>query len=515
MNNMRINKNLSDISHSVRKIRVEEEGLFPDYCSDIVRIVSVSATPTLTDKKFRAEEDSIGIETSGKVDFTVIYSGEDGGCEAHSFSCNFTENMKNPLSGDIDSDSITLHVIPYIENLSCKVQSPRKVSVRCDIVLDTLTRGNTMFEAVNTDLSDEKKTEIMKSEVSLCTLLSSASDSFDFSEEIKLPSSLPPMERILSCVPAVSLENTSVGANSVSFWGTLGIHCTYLPESDGEREVSVQSFYQPMEISERIECGDAESSSAAMGELVVSGVSFEILTDNLGDNRILKVNGSYTANFDIIENEDTVLARDLYGVGCEADLTEETKRLLKFEGTLKENTAIRETISLKEDIIRLEGCRGEIKLSRWGYDNGKMYADYKMDITAIGCTEDGERGVRETVNLNVPFNLPTDLSVSDKSLVPVISASVGYIDSKVTSGKAELSFDLVTTAHIFSESEESYVSSVTLTEKEKTDEFEVFCYPSSEDTLWSVGKRYGVSLSALAEANSITDGTLKRVIRIP
>ena len=515
MNNLRINKNLSDISHSVRKIRVEEEGLFPDYCSDIVRIITVNATPTLNDRKLRAEEDSMSIEASGKVDFTVIYSGEDGRCESHSFSCNFAENMKNSLPKDTDPDSISLHVIPSVENLSCKVQSPRKVSVRCDIVLDVVTRGNTFFECVDTDSTDQSKTEILKKEVTLCTLTSSASDTFDFSEEIKLPSSLPPMERILSCVPDISLENTSVGTNSVNFWGTLGIYCVYLPESEGERDLPLQSFYQPVEISERMECEDADGNSVAMGELIPSALTFEIIPDNLGDNRILKVNGSYTATFDVMENVDTVLAEDIYGVGYVAELTDDKRCLLKYEGTLKENTALRESISLKDDITKLEGCRGEVKLERWGCDNGKMYADYKMDITAIGCTPDGERGVRESISLHIPFNVPTDLSTSDKALLPVISTSLGYIDSKTQGGKAELSFNVVTTAHIFSEGEESFISSVSLSEKEKSDDFEVFYYPSTEDSLWSVGKRYGVALSALAEANSITDDNLKRVVKIP
>ena len=35
----------------------------------------------------------------------------------------------------------------------------------------------------------------------------------------------------------------------------------------------------------------------------------------------------------------------------------------------------------------------------------------------------------------------------------------------------------------------------------------VVCYPSNDDTLWSVAKRYGASLDALRESNRITDGS--------
>lgn len=514
MNNTLINKNITDVSHSVRKIRVEEEGILPDYCADIVRVVKVEASPVITDSKVRMQDGNIFLEATGKVDFNVIYSGDEGHCECYSFSGDFCENIKNSLLPSMEEDNISCTVIPIIDNSVCKVQSPRKIIVRCDIILDTTIKGNCLFESINAEAYEkEGKSEIMKNQCKLASLSSSVSDSFEFSEEIKLPASSSPMERILSCTATVTLENTSIATNSLNFWGTLGIYCMYLPESDDDGKVSVQSFYQPIEISGKIETDHTQNDLWAMGNLSPSGVIFEILTDNFGENRILKVTGSYNAQFDIITNDEVELTKDIYGIGCDLETKEDNRSLLRFIGTLKENTAIRETVTVKEEIERIEGCRGEIRLVSKGIENGRLFADYKLELSGIACSKDGESGIKEFIDLHLPLNLPSEINDLDK-IYPVISASVGYIDCKVSNGRCEVNFDVSTTAHIFEENQESFISGANYVADRQASDSHVFYYPSASDTLWSIGKHYGVSLDELKRVNSISDGELKRVMKI-
>ncbi len=509
MNNTSLNKNMVTLTKNERKVRVEEEAVFPDYSSDIVKIIRIDAIPSLTSKKVRIKEGNAVLDLSGKVNFNVIYMGDEGCAESYQFSTDFSDSVKAPITSDTDEESIVAQVSLSTDNVSCKAQSPRKVTARCDVVILDSIKCNSFFDALSSD-SDEK-TEKLSFECTSAEILSSATQEFDFSEEIKLPASYPPMEKILSCRTGISLDNTSVSDGAISFWGTMWVFAVYLPEYDGEKRALPQSFYQPIEITGRLEADDATDRSAAVGDLAMCNTMCEILTDNLGENRILKIDGTYLADFMVIENAPRHLVRDAYGVGCKAEPLFENRGFLKYEGELRESLPFRERISLKEGVKRLEDCHADVKLRSFGFENGKMFADTRLTFKAIGSGDMGEVGVNEVFDVRIPMNLPSELADKGDRILPEISVYTGYIDSKVLGDSTEISFDVTMSVEVFTENEESFVSSLDVTEGECVRENSIFYYPTSSDSMWSVGKRYAVSQKALTDAN----GEMKRVMLIP
>lgn len=508
MNNTELT--LSLLSRSERKIRIEGESVFPDYCSDIVRVIRVDALPCITSKKVYFKDGGVSLDLTGRVDVNVVYSGDEGNLESYGFSVDFADGARLSLPEETDSESVVAIVRPSVDGVSCKAQSQRKVSVRCELILDTTLKGNRAFEVFEGEkLLSEGKIERKSFPVTAARITSLASDEFDFSEEIKLPAGLPPMERILSCRAKMSLENISPSDNRVGFSALVSLSCLYLPEGENER---AESFFQPIEVSSAVEA-DSTSDSAVSGYLSPVLLSYEISTDNFGENRVLKVSGSYKGDFLIMENASLTLTEDVYAIGGDAEVREGSERFSRFFGTLKEETAVREKIPLKTGIERLEDTCAEIKMKNWGFENGRLFADYKISISAIGVGEGGEAPVSEPMELHLFFSLPSELERVKESVTPEFTATVGYIDAKVVNGDAELSFDVVTRADIFLEEERDFVSSVAVTEKE-SERKDVFYYPSSSDTLWSVAKRYGVPLGELEKKNGITDGSLKRVMKI-
>ncbi len=510
MNNTELS--LALLSRSERKIRIEGESVFPDYCSDIVRVIRVDTLPCITSKKVYFKDGGVSLELSGRVDMNVVYSSAEGTLEAYGFSVDFADGARLPLSQDTDTESVAVIVTPSVDGVSCKAQSQRKVSVRCELILDTTLKGNRAFEVfLGDELLKDGKIEKKSFSVTTARISFLLSDEFDFSEEIKLPAGLPPMERILSCRGKMSLENISPSDNRVSFSSLLSLSCLYLPESEGE-SVRAESFFQPIELSAVVEA-DASPDSAVSGYLSPVLLNYEITTDSFGENRILKVSGSYKGDFLIMENSSLTLAEDAYAVGGDAEVKEGVERFSRFFGTLREETAVREKIPLKSTALRLEDTSAEIKLKGWGFENGRLFADYKVRVSAIGVLENGEVPVDETMELHLYFSLPSELERAKESITPELTATVGYIDTRVQNGDAELSFDVITRADIFLEEERSFVSSVTVTERE-SERKDIFYYPSSSDTLWSVAKHYGVKISELEKKNGISDGNLKRVMKI-
>ncbi len=507
-----MNKSIISLYTPIKKIRVEEEKAFPDYCSDIVRILKTDAVPFVTYEKGVVKDGSVITDVSGRVDFTVVYLGEEGYPESHTFSSEFKDSIKTALPDDSDEETVFTSVNVTVDNIYCKVQNPRRVNVRCDAVIDTKVKANSTFETVDGEKENlERKTEV----VSAASLVCCSSETFEFSEEIKLPQSAPLMERILSCKSDINCDSVSVSDGKINFWATLCVNCLYLSESDGEGENSVESFYQPIELSESIECYDITKDSQCILRLTPQSLSVSIATDNLGLNRVLEVKGSYSAHYAVLDDKKIELTTDAYGIGCNALLGEESKIFNSFCGTLRQTTAVRERIPLKESANRIEGMSADVKVTGLNRENERLVADCKVKLCAVGVGEERLSNVSGEIDLTLPLNLPSELATDKNEKSADISVSVGYIDSKVYGDAVEVSFDVTVLADIYTENEKSFISTVTLENKETKDQREVFVYPLVSDTLWTVGKRYKVSQSELEKVNSITDGKLKRVMKIP
>lgn len=502
---------LSVAGQNERKIRIEEESVFPDYSSDIVRVIRADALPVITSKKVYIKEGSAFVEVAGRVDMTVVYSGDEGSLESHSFSADFSDNARYPLSEDIDFDSVVITVLPLAEGVVCKAQNQRKVSVRCDLVLSTEVMGNRAFEVFSADGSEN--IEKRDTEVTSAVTAGLISEEFEFSEEIKLFAGAPPIDRLISTRAKIFPESISASNGKINIKALLSVFALYLPESEREGTARAESFYQPIEVSASVEGEDVSPDSAVTALFSPVFIRGEILPDNFGENRILKVSGSYKGDFTVIENESITLTEDAYAQGGTFSGKTDSERFSRYFGNLREEIAVRERIPLKTSLRRLEDGYGEIKLKGWGFDNGKLYTDCKVTFTAVGVGDDADAPVSEAFDLHLKLNLPSELDKVKDNIEPRFSLSTGFIDCKTEEGECEISFDVIVSADVFVEEKSTFLTSGEAVFEEREEE-NIFAYPSPDDTLWTLGKRYAVSQSELEKKNGITDGSLKRVMKI-
>lgn len=509
MKNIQSHLQSATVYKTCKRLRIEEEATLPDYCSGIARVICVTAIPLMHSKKAYVRDDTLFCEAEGEVTFNLVYASDSGEIESYSFASELSDVTKTEV-GDIDADSVFVFAYPTVDNAVCKVQSPRRVSARCEVCLSLDVRANKSFDSY---VRGDGSVEARESSVTVLKSLCSKDEEFKITEEIRLPKHCPPMERILSVNGSVDIDEARSGDNSVSFVGNAGISCVYMPEEDGE--TGICSFYQPLELKGSFEVEDSTCDASVSLRLVPSACSCEILSDNLGESRILKLDMTYTAQCLVEENLSVVVTEDVYGVGRRVTPSFASADFRRYVGTLREENAIKEKISLKKDIKSMEGITASAVVKDTFFEDGELYANCRINISAIGITEDLPCSVSESMDTVIRLNLPSEVSDHSEDLSFDITAQTGFVDARLDGGSAGLSFDLTVIAGIYRNDSVDYVTSVEMGEEIARDGESVFYYPSESDTLWTVGKRYGVSVAALAEANSLTSEQLKRVMVIP
>ena len=142
-----------DIYKTNKKIKLEEDSTLPDYCSDISRIIKVDATPYLISKKTYVKGDTLFCEVSGRVEVCFVYVSDTGAIESYAVTLDYYDTSKAEV-GMIEGDSLFAFVTPVVDSAFCKVQSPRRVSARVQLNLDTDVRANTSFDSFQGNAED-------------------------------------------------------------------------------------------------------------------------------------------------------------------------------------------------------------------------------------------------------------------------------------------------------------------------------------------------------------------------
>ncbi|MBQ7922311.1 MAG: hypothetical protein IJ325_07010 [Clostridia bacterium] len=116
-----------------------EDFILPDYTPEVQRIVGVTAGVTLDDSFLEGDF----LETEGSVLYTVLYQSSDKGLASapltSRFSCRIPLNRQDGDGFGVDDVSF----LTGVENVVCRVSSPRKLSLSSKVRLQCFSLGCT------------------------------------------------------------------------------------------------------------------------------------------------------------------------------------------------------------------------------------------------------------------------------------------------------------------------------------------------------------------------------------
>ncbi|MBQ9975903.1 MAG: hypothetical protein IJP16_05280 [Clostridia bacterium] len=488
-------------------VRLEDEIILPDYCPDVVRLIRMEALPCVDKETVWLQDGALSVEVTGRVEVCLLYTdGED--TSSYAYSIPFTHTFKKDIGRGIkvSPDSLTAFVMPLPTVTSPRVLSPRRVLARCDIRLSCEVMGNAVYDAFD-PCDDIARLELDRRESTVSRLVGSVRREFCLKQEVKLPSTLPSVARVLSCRTVMGVDSVHPSSDSAAVFLTASFNVLYVAEESG----ALVSFTQPVEVREELSVDDCSESSVCRVRACVGGCETKILSDSFGESRVISLELPYTLDMAVLENIETGFIGDVYGVGCKATCECVSEEALCFVGSLCESTSFREKVMLKTDAEEVTGVSAEVCVKGVGED----WVDLTLDISAVALSDGAPCGsISESLDMRVSVNIPDSIREAtgegawcDAVVIP------SFVDATASQGALEVSGELVCQAQVWKCFPVEFASSVEFSERDTTEGC-VFYYPSEEDTLWTVGKRYGVSREAICKANGIEDGELPRVVEV-
>ncbi len=452
----------------------------PDYYSEIRRILAV--TPTVIPPAKYVGDSSA--EFNGVVDYTVTYVGGDG--ELYSIPLSSDYSFTVPLDGTFEGvqDTVALCSVG-IDSVNTRVSAPRRMSIRCRIRPNVRIYASCAV-AVTCDSdapSSSIYTHTVKGERLVCE--STASDIIPVST-VMAASDDTRIVRAQGCVDISSTQKTDVG---LICRGDVRLRLLCLGEDSGEYSTLTGSM--PFE-------GELELEMPTDGMNVrVSGVVSE-LSVNIGEQGI-ECSGGVILEALACGNAPLEYADDIYSTSNQCDCTVGQVNVKRHEGvalgsfTLSERIPVGET-SLPEGAEIIE-IIPSAAMDKCEAVDGKYVLTGSCVFTVI-YTKDKELAVTD---ISLPQKYVSDIAADTaESVVFDCKCSVGNAKMRIDGTNLCVDAEVGISADIVAQRTVDTVERVVFGEPVCRRESElIVCYPSNDDTLWSVAKRYKVPQSSV------------------
>ena len=462
----------------------------PDYQPEIKRLLRVRAIVSPPDKYIGAGN----AEFSGTVDYSILYCGNDGALYCAGESGEYKFSVPIEMTSDFElNEGLTCDMDVTPEMTVGRVAAPRKLSVKCRL------RARVRIWGVKTiqDPASGQKNDIQR----LCGQAESArcfvgmGDALALGDEILLDAGSADL-RVISAESQVFVTEALAGSGVVNCRGEVCLKLLCCHENTAELP-TVQlrriPFTQAV-LTDGVEVNCDCCADGVTSELHITVEEGRILCEV---TLRLRVRAQ--------RNETVSFTRDLYSVSAECETHTAQYDLPRALKCINGNFSLNQTLPLEEIGIRQGMTPIDITLSpsvtSLECDHGKCYLNGRCRAHVI-LTDGEELSAQE---FDLPFRYETDSSgaeVSDYDAVVDPISCRTRVDGERISVDAELAVSLATRTN-------SYVEMLTDAkfgeEISRPGAVYTVCYPSREDTLWSVAKRYHRAVNSISQINNLAN----------
>lgn len=479
---------------SDKTVTTELSGDFvlPDYQPEIKRLLRVSAS-VLPPSKYIGDRQA---EFAGNIDYYVLYIGSDNAPYCAPLTAEYKIDM--PFDADMGESDGYLQALGASaaiqpDMISGRVTAPRKLSIKCRLKSRIQIFGEMPLEDGYTH--GEDGLQVLRGKVSATECLRGVGALLRASDEM-ICDSRDGEIRVISADGKVLMSEVTCTRDSVVCRGDLYVKLLLCREDDGIPYTAIRKMPLSQTVTlEGVNTGDSASAKGSVCELNVT----------VDDGRI-DIESGVIIEVQAAHCEDVEYVKDVYSISRKSENGYKMVTVPHAAVCFGGNFTLSDSLALDEAGLapgaHVIDASGTAMVEEYNFEGGKCVISGKTKFAML-TEKDGEYGISEC---ELPFSYRTAANGYFSKAIcecEIISARA-RADGERVGIDAEVGVMGVAMTY----GEEKMLSGAAFGGEISVPRGEfIVCYPSNDDTLWSVAKRYGASLDALRESNRIADGT--------
>lgn len=453
-------------------------------------------------EEIKVTDDHVNVK--GKLEFYILYQTE-GKADLADMSGAVPFNETIFMEGVQSGDNVSVDW--EIEDLTVSMINSRKLSVQsvlsfhgaCEEIFD---------EEIAVDLYSEDPVEFRKKTVDVAAMAVKKKDVFRIKEEVEIPGSFPNIFSMIWWEIVPGAVEFKVLEDKISVQGELKTFFLY--RGEGEEE-DVCHYETTLPFAGALDCSGVREGMIPEIKYKAENRELEVRPDFDGEERVITFEECLELEICVYEEEQLDILSDVYGVVKEVSVLSkeaELKKLLsKCSGKTKvsgqfatqdESTSLHKILHTSHNLQLADQTILDEGIQITGTVDVRVFYEGGNEMVPYG-----------TIEGSIPFTYVLEApGVDEKCICPVQAFVDQMTVSIIDAGEVDVKCVLFFRANVYRRQQEKLIEQISVSEPdaEKLAALPgIAVYMVKEgESLWDIGKRYYVPISALKQMNELS-----------
>ncbi len=472
------------------KVNTDGDIIVPDVKPDILKILQIDARSVVTDKGVAIG----GIYVQGKIYVNILYvaDGETNETECIKTVLDFRRKIDNPK---ITSD-MKLKMNSDVASIDFILLNSRKLSVKSTVRIDY-------------DLSQETTVEIpdsiegwecVKKTIVLDAIGTEEECGFTVKGSMEVPSGMPSIRELIKTDAKILEKEIKVLEEKIIVSGRVGMCALYSTQDKSldycEGETEFTEVFNIENLSENDYCGIY---------LTVGEIDTQLSFDNDSDIRIIDVECGIEMGIRTRRKEEIEYVCDCYCPAKNTKLQCSDIELREYINSFKKETNERVIIKVDENyppIYKVYNIVAEPEIIKCTTENGGVSVSGKVGFYILYLTNNAECAAY-SLKKDVSFEHYHQCENVEEGMdcdIDILIENLSYnLNSK---GEIEIKYVLIQEGRVTRDVKLNMICDAE--EEDKCEDNDIVIYfVKKGDSLWSIGKKYGVRVDDIKKVNNL------------
>ena len=470
----------------------------PDYLGDVRKILFTEATLRPAGRFAGGDE----VELSGVVIYNVVYLDADGKISSAELTSDYDYSVK--CNGENYKDSFA---DTRVSNYAIRVVSPRKLSARASLVGSVRLSEVDSVEVMGDAFGGSEMPELQSKSVKIHeTVISSVSER-EFGEAIaKIEGAIADELNVVHSFAEPIVDGVELEENNANIRGRLRM-CALIQNAD-ESPYLAEKW---VNFEQSVAFDGASDDMKLCPEVSVVSIKSNVNPDEMGCN----VTMSCIVEFCVIgeKNESVSLSLDGY---LKSSVTEGTYENFKYNELVDVISASENhTVEIlksdmdEDNITSVVFLNATPKIENIEKMQGAIKLSGEVKYNGISMAESEDNAAYTMLKFAAPFEINVNTNCQNEdNMHTYVKVFANSAAASVNEDRICASCNIVADVTVCEEKTEQILVSLAVRDGEEIPQNEgriTVYYPSAEDTLFSVAKRFRTSTVKVASDNAITE----------
>lgn len=494
-------KFLNKSAENMLEETVECDISLPEYMPEILRIIRTTATPKVSSCRLSGDR----VTVDGLCELRMVYTAEDGGLYSYTHTQPFTKYCENEaFTQCVD---VTSHA--SVSYVNCRATNTKRAEIKAGISIRICAFGEEVNEIISSAEGDGLEQKLIP--VDAMSLGCRKTKHFSMSDTVCPQISAAYIISMSSSAVCTDIRKIN---NKLMIKGEAIVRICYVKDKErAETEV----IKHTIPINQIMEFEGMEERFT--GNVVLNVCSQDIIPKGEASGEITSFDISLGVDVTVTMWDMRAMSviSDAYGVGASLELKKVPYKYYCAVNEMRDTLVAEDTFSLPADGVDcILDCTGEIVSKSFKYEDDKANVSGSINVTLI--VKDGN-GSFNTIIKTLDYCYATNVDAGSSDIVCDPSVNLISLDCSLNSGGISVRAELSVIGTVF---EEVVIDTVTdITESDvplNRKRYAITIYfPETEESLWSIARRYNTTVSAIADENGLQGDTTEdlKILFIP